>query len=465
MDAKLTVGVIRTLKPQAIIIDDYRIGVAWESHVQQWVSHLIVFDDRDEVPHQCSMLIDSRYVGDQTQDRYAGKVNADCIKLLGPQYFLSSADGGKNSEDKALKNSILMSVGGGGDLSLFLEPIRLLLSACDSNQLGSIYLVVGPYAKNEEIFEQYIQDKRLVLIRNCINLMPYIEQSALYIGASGTTLFECLSVGCPALSFSISENQKNIKEHLEDIGHFFHINNFSAMMDKRFASLCLKIFQHKERLKNLLDVNNFCFDTKGAERITLKITSLLTSGVSALSFNDSDIDDQRSISTIAPSVSMRSFRKVVDKDVNRYLEARNLAQNAQNMTVRGEIQEIEHYNWWFENARESFVLENEGLPLLYIWHQLVRVRNGDDYLVGGWFVGVEKVSPIDVMSALKNQLETTATEYPKISWLALIKKNNIFVKKLNEKYGFKKISDEKKIDAIEEIFPNANTDEFDYYEK
>jgi hypothetical protein len=49
--------------------------------------------------------------------------------------------------------------------------------------------------------------------------------------------------------------------------------------------------------------------------------------------------------------------------------------------------------------------------------------------------------------------------------LAVIKKNNIFVKKLNEKYGFKKISDEKKIDAIEEIFPNANTDEFDYYEK
>jgi hypothetical protein len=87
------------------------------------------------------------------------------------------------------------------------------------------------------------------------------------------------------------------------------------------------------------------------------------------------------------------------------------------------------------------------------------------YLIGGWFVGLKKISPIDVMSALKKQLENTAIEYPGVSWLAVIKKDNIFVKKLNEKYGFKISSSLSVINAVEEIFPNANPNEFDYYEK
>jgi len=464
-DAELTVCIIKDLKPQAIIIDDYRMGLAWESHVKKWVSHLIVFDDRDEVPHECSMLIDSKYVGHQTQNRYSGRVNLDCIKLLGPKFFLTSANGGQKKENKKLEKSILMSLGGGGDLSIFLEPIRVLLNKYNSKKLDSIYLVIGPYSINTDIFEQSIEDNRLVLIRNCTNLMPYIERCELYIGASGTTLFECLSVGCPALSFSIAENQKNDKKNFEDMGHYFHVNNFSTGMREMFTSLCLKVFRHRGRLKKLLDANNFGFDNHGGERITMQIASLLGLSNQVRTLNQANNSCQSCSYEMDSPATKRTFRKVGDRDVNKYLEARNQYINSKNMTVKTEIQEIEHYCWWFENSRESFVLENEGSPLLYIWHQLVKVRNSQHYLIGGWFVAMEKVSPIEIMSALKNQLETTATQYPNVTWLAVINKKNIFVKKLNEKYGFKKIYDIKKINIIEKIFPNANIGEFDYYEK
>ena len=75
----------------------------------------------------------------------------------------------------------------------------------------------------------------------------------------------------------------------------------------------------------------------------------------------------------------------------------------------------------------------------------------------------ENLSPLDVMSSLKFQLDLTREKYPGVVWLAIIKKTNKFVKKLNEKYGFKLVGKKEYEVAIETLFPKVDKNEFDYY--
>jgi hypothetical protein len=167
-------------------------------------------------------------------------------------------------------------------------------------------------------------------------------------------------------------------------------------------------------------------------------------------------------SKISTGQTDKYIRSIQDTDVNAYLIARNMKKNANNMTVTSVISEIEHYNWWLTNNRESYVMEKNKIPLMYIWHQIKQI-NSETYLIGGWFVANENLSPLDVMSSLKFQLDLTREKYPGVVWLAIIKKTNKFVKKLNEKYGFKLVGKKEYEDAIERLFLKVDKNEFDYY--
>jgi hypothetical protein len=168
------------------------------------------------------------------------------------------------------------------------------------------------------------------------------------------------------------------------------------------------------------------------------------------------VDDWCSLS---PEHRLRAVR---DSDINHYLESRNLAANRRNMIGCQDIPQLQHYAWWFEARRDSFLLEKDGVPCLYIWHEM-REHEGRRFLIGGWFVCEGEARFQDALLALNWQLEHCDAHYPGAPWIAVINRTNRFVKLLNEYIGFQDIAPEHAYGKIiASVFPQASHHDFHF---
>ena len=135
------------------------------------------------------------------------------------------------------------------------------------------------------------------------------------------------------------------------------------------------------------------------------------------------------------------------------------------MTETEKVSRLDHYLWWINNERVSYVLKKRDNSLLYIWHQLKKI-DGTTVLIGGWFVCSDDCNVVDVIYALNRQLEITDKEFRGIPWVAVIKKSNIFVQTLNKRFGFK-LQDKNHylFDINSRCFPYANSKNFNLFSR
>jgi len=464
-DAERFICSLYSIKIDGIIKDDYRFSEKWEKYVNERYSRLIVFDDRDTVRHACTVLVDGKWAGLTTYERYADKVNNDCLRLLGPDYILLDK---KYSNKKKVfsgnANTILVSMGGGGDLAFVFKIVSILLSDSVCNSDIKIFVVVGPFSINSDAIKSLSKfDKRVVPIVGQHSLAEFIELCDLYIGAAGGTLYEVLALDIPALTFSLAENQYNNREHLEDLGHYFHFNNLGLDQVEDFCRLVSVLLENYERLRALYKQSKkINIDCAGGDRIAGIISGLVCSGDMAISKNlmpSLEFDDNNSYGDDLEY----KITRIDDTHVNRYLKARNLESNLQKMTDVNKVNHLDHYIWWFTNERLSYSLSKNGIDLLYIWHQL-KVIDGVSVLIGGWFPCVESCSSVEAIYALNWQLDYTGNIFKNVPWVAVINKSNKFVHALNKRFGFCLMNDSHHLYKVTKLaFPFAEEEKFNYY--
>lgn len=457
VDAQVCIDLLQKNQCSCLIVDSYWLGIAFEKQVTEQGFELIVFDDLER-EHQCDKLFDQKWQGSDTQQRYQQKVPEYCQRLLGPKYCLLAPDyqqGEHRLTSEAKQQTILFSLGGGGDLSLIAELVEQLLAS--TSQSDVIYqVVIGPQAINTKSIQALAsQESRLELLVNPQSLQSYYRCADLFVGALGTSLYELAACKTPALTFSIADNQHNDILDLQDLGHYFHINQFERKEISQFVRVIETLLANSSRVRALRENSAIELDGKGAER------------VADILLGESCTDDKEEVSN-SMSFSMEklsdniSIRPVNDSDINRYLIARNLPNNADRMTITQKIPSLNHYSWWFNNTRESFVMYDEGYESLYLWHDVFQYKN-QDYLYGGWFTAGEDVKFNIAMIALKWQLAMTKQRFPNAIWLAVINKENKFVNLLNQYMGFVKIEfSDTKYKITKDIFPHASSEQFNY---
>ncbi|MDB4805350.1 UDP-2,4-diacetamido-2,4,6-trideoxy-beta-L-altropyranose hydrolase [bacterium] len=462
-DADLFLELMDGKSPQAIIVDCYGLSATWEQTVAILGCPIVAIDDRDQDVHQCDLLIDVKWQGKNTALRYQNKVPSDCARLLGPQYLLMDerfvdAEQVKGSSGRPGTYNLLMSLGGGGDLSTLVKLIQQLMDQQPQNLSCVIRPVVGPFATN--------RDKLLKFCRSHEELQPIIGQNDLleplketdfFIGAAGGTLFEALALNIPSLTFSINENQYNSLSDLEDLGHYFHLNSLRENEYENLALLIWLMLANFGRVQQLYQTpSKISIDGKGVNRVGSTIDRLIRFG--QIEQEDEFSDD--------PGETVESYcmHRIDDRAVNHYLQSRNLDINLKNMIETERVSPLHHYIWWFrDNKRVSYLLKRGDEPLLYIWHHL-KQSNSQNVLIGGWFVCSKQSGPMDAMYALTQQLSITRNEFPNTPWVAVIHNNNRFVQHLNERLGFEQIGPEDKMFAVvNDCFPMANPDVFRYY--
>ena len=445
---------------EVVLVDDYRLDAIWEAEVKRAGYRVVSIDDTATRMHQCDLLVDQKWRGEKTVGSYQGLVPRNCQQLLGPDYTLLAAEYGKLQQKVESHTEapfkVLLSLGGGGDLAMLASLVEVLVEqyGYDAEHI-QLQVVVGPASKNCKRLLELAEQGVVQLLVGKRSLFEYYRSASLIVGAAGGSIYEWAALKVPSISFSISDNQQNNQSWLDDIGHYFHLPELNVEDTYQLAQLIESVRENYDRIRQLFLHAPIQLDGKGCIRVASEVCRLLS-------------DDNVCIAPPAPmngvikreEVEGYLMRKVDDRDMNHYLQSRNLKLNRGNMIEQDKIRPVDHYCWWLVNQRDSFLLFKNGDPMLYIWHECVEVL-GEQYWIGGWFVCGDACQYQDTLYALSWQLEWTDKYYPEIPWIAVISRENNFVKLLNQYQGFNevKVGSERSA-VIAAAFPKASFEQF-----
>ncbi|MFT2112681.1 UDP-2,4-diacetamido-2,4,6-trideoxy-beta-L-altropyranose hydrolase [Marinomonas sp. 2405UD68-3] len=455
-DAHYVINVIKAQNvPCKIILDSYSLGIMWERCVNEAVIELIVIDDLAR-EHDCDLLIDQKYV-EEPLSRYEGKLPVRCCTFLGPQYALLSPEYTKSCSRAIQKKTILFSLGGGGDWLLLTSLIHYLALNEDVN----ITVILGPQANNTlELCQLAERNVNVQLIHAPDSLYLFYLESDLFIGALGTSLYELLVTKTPSLTFSIATNQQNNPEDLEQLGHYFHLPDFLTFSLERQVKLIIELLANTQRITSLIQHAAVSVDGQGVKRVVLALLKL-----DSIEKTKTFKNDNQPMYVREHISGDLSVRPVLDQDIMNYLRARNNPSNAEKMTVTAPIDLDEHICWWFKNERSSYVIYEKDQPIAFIWHQCL-LSDSQQYLIGGWFTIEGRVNFHIALIMLKWQLLQTQQQWPKARWLAVINKENKFVRLLNQYMGFTDVEpSDKHFSVIEHAFPKASPEDFYFIDR
>lgn len=463
-DAQAMLNLLKSknIHPDWIIVDHYNLGKAWESRIQSEGFKVLAVDDLVR-EHSANAVVDARWRGEAAKKIYQPMVSDEADLLLGPDFLLLDKP---ESFDIPLKKynvfRLLIGLGGGGD-GLFLKAIldSILMQFKDTQTPLYIKVVLGPMLSNLDLLLNWALDLpefiKLDWVNGKTNLDYEYQWCDFYLGAAGGTLYQIRALKKQALFFSMAQNQENNQNLLDDIGQYFFIPQLTVSETKDLANFIYTITQQQIRIKLLFGKSKITLDYQGVNRIA----DYLIDGV----LPKDSVYMLRKHSSWQALANNYQVRPVEDEDINHYLFSRNHPANRQNMLDTTKIQPLSHYNWWFKTNRRSFLLAKEEEPKLYIWDQLNIFKNSE-YLIGGWFVCDESTSHQEAMLALDWQLKKCKKDYPKATWIAVINRNNRYVKLMNDYFGFKEIdSTSRYIEVVNHYFPTATESEFYYVYK
>ena len=196
-DTLIALSTLNNPRIDALIVDHYSIDIEWESHFRaNYLSQdnfndfsIIVIDDLANRPHECDLLLDPNYFGDNTHSRYSKLVASDCKLALGPHYALLDPE--FSLARKALSRStyvrrVLLFFGGNDFYDLTTKVLRTLLIP----KFSHIYfdIVIGSLSSNRSnIHELCAEHDNACIHENLPNLADLMVKSDLYIGSGGTT--------------------------------------------------------------------------------------------------------------------------------------------------------------------------------------------------------------------------------------------------------------------------------------
>lgn len=461
-DACLSLFKRHSLSPDWIVVDHYSLSQSWENSFHQAGHQVLALDDIVRY-HTADAVLDFKWRGVNAKKVYQPVVEAGCRLLLGPQYLLISPP--KDYYTLAKDNfefRLLIGLGGSGNGRFLKGVISYIAELFAENQKKvHIKAVLGPFMTETECLLdwtfEFSHGIRIEFLRGKTDLSFEFQWCDFYLGAAGGTLYSLRALQKPSLLFSLVENQDNDQALLDDIGQYFFLESLEPKEFVNLANLILEVSKQLSRVQLLFQHSKVQIGYEGpANVVSFMETGKLVDDVQGL------MPFHHSWQRLANDYAIRS---VSDADINHYLKSRNHPTNRQNMLDTSEIHTLAHYFWWLKTKRRSFLLVKNGQPKLYIWDQ-IKICGDEQFLIGGWFVCDETVSHQEALVALDWQLKNCAQDYPNAIWIAVINRQNRYVKLMNDYLGFKEMDHDCRYkEVLMELFPSASEEEFFYVYK
>jgi UDP-2,4-diacetamido-2,4,6-trideoxy-beta-L-altropyranose hydrolase len=217
-DAAATARAIADRQWDWIVADHYALGARWERAMRAHGRHILAIDDLADRHHDCDAILDQNYFVEGEQ-RYLGKVPADCEVLAGPTYALLRPEYREHRERLRRPNKtpgrVFVFFGG-------TAPFRLnalAVEALSDPQLRhlEIDLVCGGEAESHERLRHQASGRAATRIHALRpHLADLMADADLALGAAGTTTWERMCLGLPSLVVTTAENQLPISRRLAE---------------------------------------------------------------------------------------------------------------------------------------------------------------------------------------------------------------------------------------------------------
>ena len=144
----------------------------------------------------------------------------------------------------------------------------------------------------------------------------------------------------------MSKNQDTNIFSLEKIGHYFFLDLNHLRLVKRFSKLIFLLIKNYVRFRAFIYNPEIKIDNKGSVRLINQI------------FLKEKKNKRKYVAKKLNPSSKSKFliRTVNDRDINHYILCRNKDINRRHSLSTKKISILDHYAWWFESNRKSYVL-------------------------------------------------------------------------------------------------------------
>ena len=269
-DAKDTIKVLKTEKPDWLVIDHYSLDVEWEKRIRQFAGKIMVIDDLANRLHNCDILLDQNY-SEKNELRYKNLVPDDCKLLVGPRYSLLQSEYTSIRKTPQVRNGkvkrVLVFFGGTDSHNI----TSLALEALSEPELShlNVDVVIGTCNPHK------IQVENLALKRpytTIHGLQPHfadlMTRVDLAIGASGSTIWERMCLGLPSIIITTAENQKPSTEDLKNANLIHYIGHYKGIDKNLLSQKIMQFIDDPECLIEMSVRNQLQVDGYGASRVT-----------------------------------------------------------------------------------------------------------------------------------------------------------------------------------------------------
>jgi UDP-2,4-diacetamido-2,4,6-trideoxy-beta-L-altropyranose hydrolase len=240
-----------------LVVDHYAIDSCWEGALRPACRKLMVIDDLADRAHDCDLLLDQNWFGDETEKRYSNWVTEDCRCLLGPEYALLKPEYDQlrvlMPPRDGIVRRVLVFLGGS-------DPTNQTKKVLDALMTGglehlAVDVVVGVnHPDPEGISLQVAARPATVLLQDLPSLAGLMARADLMIGAGGSTTWERMCLGLPTIVISIADNQTATNVALMKAGYIEFVGYMDDVSGETIADAverCLtnpKILQKQSAL-------------------------------------------------------------------------------------------------------------------------------------------------------------------------------------------------------------------------
>lgn len=251
IDAKQTLEVVQAIKPDWLVVDHYAIDARWEQRLRSARKKLMVIDDLADRKHECDLLLDQNWYGDAMSRRYQRLSPDHCVTLLGPKYALL------RPEYAAIRASMVARKGeigrvlvfmGGSDPTNETAKVLTALSHPDFAKLEVDVVLGHNHPDAEGIAAQVELRFGTTLYRALPSLAELMMTADLMIGAGGSTTWERMCLGLPAIVIAVAANQMATNLALMRAGYIDFLGEMNDVSASNIAEALNRYLSDSMRL-------------------------------------------------------------------------------------------------------------------------------------------------------------------------------------------------------------------------
>ncbi len=251
-DARQTLAAIGERQAAWLVVDHYAIDARWESAVRPACHALMAIDDLADRTHDCELLLDQNWYGASTPARYDRLVPETCEKRLGPRHALLRPEYALLREWMPAHDGIvrrLLIFLGGSDPTNETAKVLDVLDHPAFDVLAAD-VVLGPNHPDPDGIARRVAGRPATSFHQGLpSLAGMMARADLMIGAGGSTSWERMCLGLPAIVISIADNQTPTNLALMEEGYIDFLGEMGDVTVAHIAAALKRAMANPDALQ------------------------------------------------------------------------------------------------------------------------------------------------------------------------------------------------------------------------